>query len=133
MSIDITPGPGLTVDQANANLTTLRDGIYNAASYYINTVTGSYTLSVNDLVTNRNRPTIIRINTTSANALTVPPNSAVPFPVGTAIPVYFANIGATTIVGGQGVTITPAPGLPSLAQYSMRQLVQMATDVWALI
>jgi hypothetical protein len=31
------------------------------------------------------------------------------------------------------VTVNNAPGLPSFAQYSMRQLVQITTDNWALI
>jgi hypothetical protein len=133
MTIAITPGPGLTAAQANANYTALANAIYASCGYYINTQTTSYTLSGNDLVTYRNQPVMINLNCSGANTLTVPTHANVAFPIGTAITVYFSNTGATTIIGSAGVTVNNAPGLPSFAQYSMRQLVQITTDNWALI
>lgn len=92
-----------------------------------NTQTASYTL----VLTDAGKP--VEINNASANDLTVPPNSSVPFPIGTQILGAQYGAGQTTIVAGSGVTIRSTGGkLKSAGQYSMWSLVKRGTDEWYL-
>lgn len=78
-----------------------------------------------------NAHSIVQMNKASGNALTVPPNSSVPFPVGTVVAVAQMGAGATTITAGVGVTLNSADSLLTLrAQYSLASLVKVATDTW---
>lgn len=91
-----------------------------------NTKTASYTLALAD------SGTIIEMNVSAANALTVPPNSAVPFPIGTVIGVEQIGVGQTTITPGSGVTLRSAHGLKLTGQYSVCSLRKRGTDEWVV-
>jgi hypothetical protein len=65
----------------------------------INTQTASYGIQLAD------RGGLVRMNVASANTLTVPNNSLVPFPVGTQIIITQSGAGQTTVMAGSGVTI----------------------------
>lgn len=105
----------ITVQDANSSLITT------------NRQTDSYTLVLTDA------DKLIEMNKATANTLTVPPNSAVAFPIGTAILVTQYGAGATTIAAGSGVTIRSAAGALGLsAQYAGASLIKIATNEWYL-
>lgn len=94
----------------------------------INTQTASYTLALTD------RGGMVRMNVASANTLTVPPNSAVAFPVGTQLVITQAGAGQTTIVAGSGVTINASGAKMKLTgQWSGATLIQVSANVWTLL
>lgn len=74
------------------------------------------------------------MDVTSANTVTVPPNSSVAFPVGAYIPaVVQKGSGQTQIVAGSGVTIHSRSGNTKLTtQWSAATLYQRATNEWVL-
>lgn len=74
----------------------------------------------------------VEMNNASANDLTVPPNSAVAFPVGTVVEVCQIGAGATTVVAGSGVTIQTPETLVLTGQWSTVSLRKRATDQWVL-
>jgi hypothetical protein len=93
----------------------------------LNTQTASYTLALSDA------GKFVRMNVAGVNTLTVPPNSAVPFPVGTLIRVGQPGAGQTTITAGAGVTINSAnAAIKTAFQYSVAELIKTATDTWTL-
>jgi hypothetical protein len=74
---------------------------------------------------------IIEMNVGTANNLTVPLNSSVPFATGTIIDVVQYGAGQTTIVATGGVTIRSANNwLKINARYGAVTLVKVATDEW---
>ncbi|CAH1677833.1 hypothetical protein [Chelatococcus sp.] len=76
---------------------------------------------------------VVTMSNSSANTLTVPPNSSVAFPIGTQIDLGSFGSGQTTIAQGSGVTINSNGGNKKLsAQYSAGTLLKVATDVWWL-
>lgn len=90
----------------------------------IATSTSSYTLVLED------DGCLIEMNSSSANTLTVPPNSSVAFPVGTQITVVQKGTGQTTITAGSGVTVNSPLLLKLRAQWSAASLIKTATDTW---
>lgn len=92
-----------------------------------NLQTASYTLVAGDA------GKLVEMNVGSANNLTVPLNSSVPFPVGTKIDILQVGAGQTTIVATGGVTINANPGLKLSGQWAAASLVKRATDTWVLI
>jgi len=89
--------------------------------------TASYTLVIG------NADQIVEMNVASANNLTVPLNSSVPFPIGTQITILQTGSGQTTIVATVGVTINSTPGLKLRAQWSSATLIKRGTDTWVAI
>jgi hypothetical protein len=80
----------------------------------------------------------VEMNNASANTLTVPLNSSVPFPVGSQITVIQTGTGATTIDQDSGVTITyftaTSSGTKTLkGQWTAATLIKRATNTWVLI
>ena len=71
-------------------------------------------------------------NNAGAITVTVPPNSSVPWPLGTEI--EFAQLGAgqVTVAAGGGVTVNGTPGLKLRAQHSRAKLIKTGTDTWNL-
>lgn len=64
---------------------------------------------------------------------TVPPNSAVPFAIGTVIELFRYGAGDVNITAGAGVTIrSPGAMLKLNSQYSSAVLRKRATDEWVL-
>jgi hypothetical protein len=92
----------------------------------INAQTGTtYTLVITDV-----RKQITRSNA-AANTTTVPPNSAVAFPVGTRIRIRNIGAGIATIVAGAGVTLQSEGAALQLAgQFAACELEKNATDTW---
>jgi hypothetical protein len=94
-------------------------------NYQINSQSASYELSLED------HGRVIPINNSSANNLTVPPNSSVAFPIGSTVSIIQLGSGQTTIVPGSGVTIRSENSkLKTKAQYALTGLLKIATDEW---
>lgn len=72
----------------------------------------------------------VSMSNAAANVVTVPPNSAVAFPVNTIIYVSQDGAGATSLAAGSGVTINTADGLKVGGQYKMVSLIKTATNTW---
>lgn len=74
---------------------------------------------------------MIEMNVATANNLTVPLNSSVPFATGTIIDVVQYGAGQTTIVATGGVTLRSTNNwLKINARYGAVTLVKIATDEW---
>jgi Major tropism determinant N-terminal domain len=87
----------------------------------------TYTLALSD------DGQIIELSNSSGAALTVPPNSAVAFPIGTQIQLIQTGAGQITVTPGSGVTVNATPGLKTRAQWSFATLIKRATDTWVLV
>jgi len=76
----------------------------------------------------------VTMSNASANTLTIPPNSAVAFPVGAAICVSQLGAGATSIAGDTGVTVNGVSAGTGtiLTQYGGVSLLKIATDTWLM-
>lgn len=90
------------------------------------TKTGSYALVLADA------GTVIEMNMTTANTLTIPPNASVAFPTGTVIEIVQLGTGQTTITPGSAVTIRTASSFTTRAQYSAVSLRKRGTNEWVL-
>jgi hypothetical protein len=79
---------------------------------------------------------MVRGNNASAMAWTIPPNSSVAFPIGTAITVRNIGAGTITLTRGSGVTQYLAGGSTSkdvaLTQWGMATLIQEAANSWVI-
>jgi hypothetical protein len=89
-----------------------------------NTQTASYVLRLSDLAGT------VETNEAGANTLTVPPNAATPFPIGTALKIAQIGAGQTTLTPGAGVTLRSRIGLKSAGQYAVFYLYKRAADEW---
>ena len=89
--------------------------------------TESYTLS-----SLTERDDLIEMGSASAVTLTVPPASAVNFPIGTSIDVLQTGTGQVTIAAGAGVTVNATPGLKLRTQWSGVTLFKRASDTWVV-
>jgi hypothetical protein len=92
-----------------------------------NSLTASYTLALSD------SQKIVEMNVSSANTLTIPPNSSVAYPVGTSILVVQTGAGQTTITAGAGVTINSYLGLKIIGRWAGCTLIKRATDTWVAV
>ena len=92
-----------------------------------NSLTASYTLALSD------SQKIVEMNVSSANTLTIPPNSSVAYPVGTSILVVQTGAGQTTITAGAGVTINSFLGLKIIGRWAGCTLIKRATDTWVAV
>jgi hypothetical protein len=108
-----------------ATLANFDTGTVDSASLTINAQTGtSYTLVLTDA------GKFVTMTNAAASTLTVPPNSAVAFPIGTFIEGAQLGAGQLTITPGSGVTVNATPGLKIAAQFGTFALVKTGTDVW---
>lgn len=89
-----------------------------------NLQTGSYTLALTD----RNKT--VTMSSASNLTVTVPPNSSVPFPIGTVINVCRIGTGSVTLAQGAGVTLTKTGNLAANEELQLRK---RGTDAWAVI
>jgi hypothetical protein len=86
---------------------------------------GSYTLSLGDA------GKVIEMSSASANTLTVPPASAVPFKPDTVVVVEQHGAGTTTLTPGAGVTIRSRGALLALnGQYAVASLRKIGENEW---
>lgn len=116
----ITLGTNLSITGTTLNAT----GGTGSSLITFNPQTSSYTLVLSDA------GKIVQMNVATANAMTVPPNSSVNFPVGTTIGFEEAGAGTTTIMAGSGVTLNYPSTLLTRVQYSQGSIVETATNVW---
>lgn len=91
----------------------------------INAQTGTtYTLALKDA------GSFVTMNNAAASTLTVPPDSAVAFPVGTFIEGAQLGAGQVTLTPGAGVTINAVPGPKIAARYGSFALLKTGANVW---
>jgi hypothetical protein len=109
----------ITVPAANANM-----GILEITQ---NAQAAGYTLVLGDSGKS--------IYMTSAGAFTIPANSSVAFPIGTAVTFINMNAGACTIVITSDTmyqTGTGTTGTRTLAQYGLATVVKMTATTWMI-
>jgi hypothetical protein len=92
-----------------------------------NSQTSSYTVVAAD------KDKMVEMNVGSANDLTVPLNSSVPYPIGTQIHILQSGSGQTTVVATGGVTVNATPGLKLRAQWASATLIKRAENTWVLV
>lgn len=101
-----------------------QDDLDAATLVNYNTQTSSYTLALAD---NTN---LVEMDSSSANTVTIPSDSAVAFPVGSAIDIFQRGTGQTTLVAGSGVTLLYTPGLKLRARYSAATAIKRSANTW---
>jgi hypothetical protein len=116
-----------TIDTANNTIIGLPSG-----NISINNQTGTtYTTVLAD-----NQKLITLANASPITA-TIPPNASVNYPVGAQITFARTAAGATTIVGGSGVTIQSTGAIATApvlrAQFSTATAIQTATNTWLVV
>lgn len=90
---------------------------------------GNYTATIDDA------NAYLPFNAAGAVVLTFPPNSAVPFPLGTRMIVEQVGAAAATVTfaAGAGVTVNSRGALVTTAgQFAIAQAVKRDTDVWTI-
>ena len=93
-----------------------------------NAQTSAYTLALAD------NGKMVEMNVASGNALTVPTNANVAFPVGTTLTILQTGAGQTTLTPQSGaVTINATPGLKLRAQWASATIIKRATDTWVAV
>lgn len=107
-------------------------GTSGSGSNYIkltfNTQTSDYTLALPDSVKE------VIMNVAATNTLTVPLNSVVAIPIGSAITIFQYGAGQTTISPSVGVTLRSTGARYKLyEQYSSAILTKISTDEWLLV
>jgi hypothetical protein len=93
----------------------------------INAQTTSYTLALSD------QGGFVSVNSASATAVTIPPNSTVAFATGTVVIVAALGDGLVTLTAGAGVTVNATPGLKLRTKYSAATLIKTGTNTWLAI
>jgi hypothetical protein len=89
--------------------------------------TASYTLS-----SLTERDDLIEMGSATAITLTVPPSSAVDYPIGTSIDILQTGAGQVTIAAGAGVTVNATPGLKLRTTWSSATLFKRAANTWVV-
>ena len=93
----------------------------------VNEQTGtSYTLQLSDAFK------MVAMNNGSANAVTVPTNADVPFPVGTRIDLSQDGTGQTSLVADTGVTIRTPETLKIRKRYGKATIIKRDANTWDL-
>jgi len=106
------------------------DGTYYQTVYMdtvTNAQTAAYTLALAD------NGKMVEMNVASGNALTVPSNANVAFPVGTTLTILQTGAGQTTLTPQSGVTINATPGLKLRTQWASATLIKRASDTWVAL
>lgn len=90
--------------------------------------TASYTAALTDA------GKTVTMDVATANTVTIPPNSSVPFPNGSRFDIIQLNAGQTEIVAGVGVTIYSKNSNKKIAaRYSGCTIFKTDTNAWVLI
>lgn len=77
---------------------------------------------------------VVIMGGSSAQTITIPTNTSVPFPVGTQITFIMGGAGAVVFAPGSGVTLQSKDTKRTIdGQYASATLVKIATDTWSLI
>jgi hypothetical protein len=101
-----------------------QEDLDTASLVNFNAKTSSYTLALSD---NTN---LVEMDSSSANTITVPSDSAVAFPVGASVDIFQRGTGQTTLVAGSGVTLLYTPGLKLRARYSAATAIKRSANTW---
>lgn len=109
-----------------------RSGTVSLSTIEFNQQTGSYTLTAAD------DSKMIEISSSSANTVTIPNNSSVPFPIGTQINITQTGVGQTSIDCASGVTLNCSPQAVQnygklRSQWSSLVLIKRDTNTWIAI
>lgn len=134
--IRLVPKGNAGVDFNNARATSIAAPYSNtdgANKAYVDQLIPNYQTGTSYTLVLTDAGKSIDMNNSSANTLTVPPNSSVAFPVNTMIYVNQRGTGQTTIAAGSGVTINTPDGLKIRKQWAMAALIKEDTDVWRAI
>ena len=97
----------------------------------LNPMATSYTLTIGD-----SGEHLYMVPSSSALTVNIPPNSSVPFPIGTAIVTVLDAAFKSNVVPQTGVTLRLAGNTAgsnvarTLSEYSMASLIKVGTDVW---
>jgi hypothetical protein len=124
-----TAGQVLAKETDGSFETCWEDATGGGGAITINDQSGeSYTLGMVD------QAALVRMTSDSTNDVTIPPNSSVPFPVGSRVSIRQAGAGLTTLVAGDGVTLNnPGTTLALAGQNATIAVVQVAADEWDVI
>jgi hypothetical protein len=92
----------------------------------------TYTLALSDSVN-----TLVTTTNASSVAVTIPPNSSVPFPIGSVINIAQVGTGQITVSGGAGVTVvstgSTASTPKSRARYSGLSAIETSENNWLVL
>jgi hypothetical protein len=115
--LEVVAGTGIAISHTQGEGSTASVSTTGAQS--LSAKAGNYTLAIGDAA-----ETIIIMDSSSANDLTVPSASAVSFTTGTSITIVQRGTGKTRILAGSGVTLLATPGVYLRARYSSCTLVK---------
>jgi len=108
---------------------------YNSlVAFTLNAQTGTtYTTVLNDQY-----QVLITQSNASANAIKIPTNASVAFPIGTVLTILNIGVGACTISAVTPGTTTilsagTVPAAPTLAQYRSAACIKTGTDAWYVV
>ena len=90
--------------------------------YTFNQQSSSYTLAIAD--------SFKMIEMSAGGTLTIPLDSNVNFPIGTAIDILQTSSSQVTLAGQSGVTVNGTPGLKIRTQWSSATIVKRAANTW---
>lgn len=119
----------IAIDQGNPPVTRRASLATIFGNYYlnINRQVASYTAVLSDSLN-----TLIRITNASANICTIPPNSAVPFPIGSVLLLRQGGLGQTGFAAGAGVTLLNGSSNNCRTQYALIGAIQEDLNVWSV-
>ena len=115
--VNVSAGTGIAVSHTQGEGSTAT--ISTTGVQTLGAKAGNYTLAIGDAA-----ETIIIMDSSSANDLTVPSASAVLFTTGTSITIVQRGTGKTRILAGSGVSLLATPGVYLRARYSSCTLVK---------
>lgn len=115
--LNVSAGTGIAISHTQGEGSTASVSTTGVQS--LSAKAGNYTLAIGDAA-----ETIIIMDSSSANDLTVPSASAVSFTTGTSITIVQRGTGKTRILAGAGVTLLATPGVYLRARYSSCTLVK---------
>lgn len=95
-----------------------------------NIATTTYTFVATDAAVSGGKAAVVLTNSAATTA-TVPPNSTVPFKIGSTINIIQNGEGLVTLVGGSGVTVNG--GKISRGRYHAMTLLKLAENTWVAI
>lgn len=125
---NISQGASRPLAKMIADLSDQIDGLGAGTAPEPNVQTGNYTLALGDA------DGAVEFNSVTSVGGTIPPNSTVPFAIGTIVEFCQLGAGALTIIAGAGVTIRSRGGLLQIAgQYGCASARKRATDEWVLV
>ena len=106
------------------NVTELRVAGLATSLQVENVQTSSYTCVLSDA------GKVVVMNNTGSATITIPPNSSVPYPVGTVISICRINSGSVALTAGSGVTLTGNTASGEMGDTEQLFCRKRATDTW---